>query len=402
MKTTGFLVRYFQGFSDVSNYPKNKNKIDVVIGLLKIASYLTVFAPICIGIACLYGRMTQKSTISDINKRIDHIRDKTFNDLQSCDKSFSSIILDEYDNRDSMSISDDISDAEYSDIQDIEIDHAQILVIARTIIDQSEEMLPDYMRSGAIAEIRDERTLIEIAKSVAKEKGVRLSEYISYFNIKDQRALVEIAKIATENDGANIARYIKNYGIEKEKDLIEIAKLACQLDPENISYEIQKFGIKDQEALAEIAKFAAQKYGVKVICYIENYAIKNKTALIEIAKIAAQEDGQKVSHYIGDYIKENQLGECQQDLIEIAKLAACQNSATSEYIRNYGIRDEKALIEIAQIVAQADDDFISQNIQNYKIQDQKVLIEIAKLAAFKNGEEISNHIQNYRIQDRRP
>jgi len=109
-----------------------------------------------------------------------------------------------------------------------------------------------------------------------------------------------------------------------------------------------------------------------------------------------------VSEYIQEYGINDEKG-----LIEIAKLAAQQLAwlgGVSKYIQAYGIKDEQVRIEIAKLAAQQSGEGVSRYIKNYGIkadtvEGQKTLIEIAKLAAQQSGGGVSLYIQAYGIKD---
>ncbi|MBA3603977.1 MAG: hypothetical protein H0W50_10150 [Parachlamydiaceae bacterium] len=91
----------------------------------------------------------------------------------------------------------------------------------------------------------------------------------------------------------------------------------------------------------EAAKFAAAQEYERLSYCIQNYGIKNQKGLIEIAQTSATQDGFWTSMYIQNYGIEDEKG-----LIEIAKIAAAQKINRTFHIQEYGIKDQQALFAI--------------------------------------------------------
>ena len=326
-------------------------------------------------------------------------------------------------------------------------DQEALIEIAELSAQQNGEMTSRYIKNYGI---ENEEALTLIARLAAIQNGKGTSEYIQNYGIKNRKHLIAIAKKVAENDGEGISRYIQNYGIgnkgflhetrqwafqqigwgttevqtdgiDEQRELIEIAKLAAQQNGEMTSRYIQNYGINDQYSLTYILKEAAlqnddtfkyiQNYGIKnqetliqfamsssvstISGYIHYFGIKDERALIDIAKLSIQESVGWTSRHIKNYGIKNQ-----QALDEIALLGAERHPGTiSEYIQNYGIKNEELLIKIAKLAAKHSGDLTSRYIQNYGIKDQKILIEIAVIAAVQNGSLTSSYIQNYGIKD---
>ncbi len=123
---------------------------------------------------------------------------------------------------------------------------------------------------------------------------------------------------------------------------------------------------------------------------------------VKRAKKDAAANGWLISARIQDYGIDNQ-----KDLVDIAKIAARQDGGgVSAYIENYGITSEDDRIEIALLaamhngIADADEEStVSAFIGNYRIKNQKGLVKIAMAAAKHNGLRTAQHFRNYRIKD---
>ncbi|MBS0627155.1 MAG: hypothetical protein JSS09_02965, partial [Verrucomicrobia bacterium] len=209
-------------------------------------------------------------------------------------------------------------------------------------------------------------------------------------------------EISIEKQGEIKALFQKNpteitEGTENENEQEVSLNYSKWIEGESFFDNLENYYLNTMNpgAFIEKIKTLAVRDPSRVSQYIQNYGITDQKVLIEIAKIAAAQNRWGVSNYIQNYGITDQKA-----LIEIAKIAAAQNGEeVSLYIQNYGITDQKALIEIAKIAAAQDGLGVSYFIQNYEITDQKDLIGIAKIAAAQSGWGVSRSIQNYGIKD---
>ncbi|MCB1149401.1 MAG: hypothetical protein KDK48_04485, partial [Chlamydiia bacterium] len=129
----------------------------------------------------------------------------------------------------------------------------------------------------------------------------------------------------------------------------------------------------------------------------------SETQIKHLVKTVATQVGIDFAETVANVLSENEAYSsiCQNSLnIERAKREAIQNGwQTSNSIKNYGITDPSALVEIAMIAAAQDGRSVSYFIKNYGITDPKALVEIAMIAAAEHGEGTSYFIKNYGITD---
>jgi hypothetical protein len=238
----------------------------------------------------------------------------------------------------------------------------------------------------------DQATLIEDLKQEAAYFGSHLSERIWFYRITDQKVLVEIAKIAAAND-PGMSEYIKNFGIKDPKELIEIAKIAASTERNNVSQHIHKYGIRSQAARIEVAMIDAENGSIGH--FIRNYKITNQKALVQIAKIAAAQES-CLAHHIKEYGIDDEASR-----IEVAMISAAKNGEeTSRYIARFDITDQQALIQIAKAAAAQDGRGTSCFIKKYGIHEEASRIEVAMIAAARDGGGTSEWIRNYGIKNK--
>ena len=249
--------------------------------------------------------------------------------------------------------------------------------------------------------IKSDRTKIRIAKQIAKEDGLTISEMIQEFQIQDQEGLIEIAKIAEKRCpiGKGFCNLFKNFGIKNEKVRIEFAKRAAKREWYTFSKFIKNFNITDQVALIEIAKIAEEQslqgYQKGIGEFIQNFGIKDEKVRIEFAKRAAVR-GYEFSKFIKNYTITDQ-----EALVEIATLAAGNYSnEMPKYIQNYGFTDQNILTKIAELTLKNRSAVcFSQNIQNFGITNKRILIKLAEMAVSLAPWGLPEFIQNYGIDD---
>ncbi len=269
--------------------------------------------------------------------------------------------------------------------------------------------------------ITEPSALVEIAEIAVRSPAHLCFEYMRHFKIKDPAARIKIAKIAAETHPAHISMGIEYFEIEDPLVLAEIATKAVRGG--NLSQNIRKYRIKDQAVLIKLAKMVAESnawnfsrhvgcFGIEdpsalaelalIILpsangmseYIRNFGIKDQAILIRLAKMAAESNERDLSQHIGAYGIEDQSA-----LVEIATIAVRAGGRISEHIRNFGIKDQAILIKLAKMAAESNERDFSQHIGAYGIEDQSTLVEIAAIAV-RAGGSISEHIRHYGIKDR--
>ncbi|MBA3602076.1 MAG: hypothetical protein H0W50_00155 [Parachlamydiaceae bacterium] len=138
--------------------------------------------------------------------------------------------------------------------------------------------------------IRDEGTLIEIARLFTQQSGGRTALFIQKFSIKNEGVLIEFAKLSAQQNGWFTAQYIQNFGIKDEAAIIDIAKLCAQQNGTGTALHIKNLGIKDEGTLIEIAKLCAQQSGAGTAENIQNFGIKDEGALFELFLVSLKYD----------------------------------------------------------------------------------------------------------------
>lgn len=163
---------------------------------------------------------------------------------------------------------------------------------------------------------------------------------------------------------------------------------------ENFSNAREKYGLVDQISFKACVTYSiAEKRMNGVIAAIQSYNIIDEATLIETAKLAAQKE-LYFFHYIKNFRIKNQKA-----LIEIAKINLKNNiNNLSDIITKYGIKDQADLIDFAKFAVQQDTGrYASAQIKEYDIKNQADLIDIAKCAAQHDGEGTSHWIAQYGI-----
>ncbi len=145
----------------------------------------------------------------------------------------------------------------------------------------------------------------------------------------------------------------------------------------------------------KIAKLCAQMNGDATAHNIKNFGIQDQKALIEIAELCFQQKPGRSVYSLKNFVIQDP-----NVLIEIVKLCALRkNNSTAGYIKKFGITDQNTLIEIAKICAHRSPMSLTQKIQDFEIKDQKVLIEIASICAREINGGTVRFIKNFGIQD---
>jgi hypothetical protein len=268
-----------------------------------------------------------------------------------------------------------------------------LIEIAKIVVQESVWVGARFVKN---CEITDKQALIELAKLAAQNDACQLSECIGNYGITDDEVLIELAKLAVQKYNifsGGISEHIGNYGIEDQKGLIEIARLAAKESIRAVSRYIGNYGITDQEFLIELARRDVQDNVEHGLQNIKNYKITDEQGLIDIVKSVAKQSGSMVSKHVGQCGITDQKG-----LVEIAKIVAQSGYCVSEVIGNYNITDEQGLIEIAKLAAQQKDSKVSKFLGNYGITDGQVLIGIATLAV-QHDASFCEFVGNYKISD---
>ena len=181
-----------------------------------------------------------------------------------------------------------------------------------------------------------------------------------------------------------------------EKDLVTFSDGALTkiAQEKECHSNLEKYGIRSRETKIRLAKLVAKYQGSYQLAYcIQDFGIKDQKALIELATHLAQNN-----RLDSRFIKNSGIKD-QSVLIDLAKMEA-NNTAFDGYdLKVFGIEDQSTLIELAKISVHKNGEKLSKYIHEYGIKDQAVLIEIAKIAAQQDEEAVSKHIQNYGIMD---
>lgn len=127
--------------------------------------------------------------------------------------------------------------------------------------------------------------------------------------------------------------------------------------------------------------------------HIEEYGIKEEKELIEIAKIAAKNK----NSYLAEHIQKFKITN-EQALIEIAEISAQYDNALPTFIQRFNIKDEKQRIRIAQVALQEHPIRLIFSIKNFEINNESERIALAKLAAQKDGYTLSENIKEFDIK----
>lgn len=237
----------------------------------------------------------------------------------------------------------------------------------------------------------------------------------------DQKLAIALAKKAATNPKDFVPKKIEHYTIIDQKERILIAKI-CAVHDESLSVHIRNFGISDQAALIEIAKIAAAHHGLSLSRNIREYEIRDLDALVEIARIAiktgypwirnfgitderglielAEQAASTSSTDISQYISLFDIKDLEA-LKQIARLAGVSRDCRlAEYVANYHIQDESDRIEIAKICVTYDVNFAA-HVRNFAITNQAALTHLAKVAASMNGEAVACCIHEFGIESPR-
>ena len=185
---------------------------------------------------------------------------------------------------------------------------------------------------------------------------------------------------------------------QKENHVFEVVKKLVEYCSEEVSIYFRDYKLEEEDNRIDIAKRAALKNPKALSQYIQNYEIKNNKALIEIAKIMIDNNG---SSFICDYVVHTAVKET-SFIIEVGKVLAASYEGgrqIDEYLNIFEIKDEKQIAEIAKFAATEERSRLSENIQFFGIKDEKTLTEIAKITAAQDAWNTSEYIENYGIQD---
>lgn len=156
---------------------------------------------------------------------------------------------------------------------------------------------------------------------------------------------------------------------------------------------IHKLGITDQAALVELATIAAKTYGSDLAKNIKNYGIKDPKARLAIAEILAK--SRALTNEINDFGITDQ-----EALVKLAKLSATlPGGHLPEYIDSYGITNPDHLYDIAVMCAQTRGSKLPQFISKFGITDPNKLFNLAKIAAGTPYSSFARHINNFGITD---
>lgn len=149
----------------------------------------------------------------------------------------------------------------------------------------------------------------------------------------------------------------------------------------------------------EIAKHCAERDGEITAQYIKAFGITDQRVLIEVAQLCAEIDYKKACD-IFRYIGEFGLDE--RSRIELAKVLIKETFDVARNIKRFDIIDEKARIEIAKLYIQEIKivpDDLLNTIKEFGITDQNALVEIAKLIVQKIPHMFDDIIKNFSITE---
>lgn len=178
----------------------------------------------------------------------------------------------------------------------------------------------------------------------------------------------------------------------KERWIVEIVKAALPL---HATYDMPDWvGVLPKKARFEIAKaVVAQPYAGSVLQALD-CRIQDRSMLRELARICAKEgDVESAFAFI-------QMGviEDEEERIEMAKKAVSRNSNVVEWLDQFHISRESALVEILKIAAAKDGELVSQCIQRFNIREEGARQDIAKVA-ISNDARTVKWLANYNIQE---
>lgn len=230
-------------------------------------------------------------------------------------------------------------------------------------------------------EIIPQEKLIQQAKELARQDPEKLSQTIHLYVIKDEKARLEIALISNEvklyrsRGSYHVIKNIKNFGF-CEANRIHLAKLYADINPGDLVREIENFDILNPNALLEIAKEIEKSRFEKQSFYnnIAKFKIQDEHVLIEFLKRGAESDPYScINHVLPNIGLKNQKA-----LVEIAKIAMDNHAnCVAEGIKGLKIIDEKDRIELAKI-AVSKSYYNILKLDDFEITDKKALLDIAK------------------------
>jgi len=201
---------------------------------------------------------------------------------------------------------------------------------------------------------------------------------------------------AKDDISHNIASNIKSYDWLTQHQKVKLAKTLALCRAGGISFSIKDFGIEREEDRIEIALIAASVEidGGGISEYIQNYEIENQSALIRIAKRAVAKDGEEFSKNVQNYRIKDE-----EALTELAIASAGTSDwgETANCIESYGIKRQSNLIKIAKFIAERDGGSLSENIQKFSIKREEDRLEIAIIAAQENPAITLEHIAKYEL-----
>lgn len=194
---------------------------------------------------------------------------------------------------------------------------------------------------------------------------------------------------------------VRSLDLTRESELIKAAQVLCLGSPYMARHIFKECDIQDQAVRVDIAKecVAATKTDDlhSIANSIREFGILDQAALTQIAEMI----NQRLSpSSIANYIRN--FGVLDQEvLIKFAKRWA-EAGLEPRDIRDFGIQDQSALIDIAMMFAKREirgHAHTAAAIQEFGIKDQTALITIAKTIAERNPSELAYSIRKFGIQD---
>lgn len=234
----------------------------------------------------------------------------------------------------------------------------------------SYEVLEDLDSYG----ITDEAEKIALAHILAETVGVDCCAALAQLNIADKGELAKIVKSLAGIDGTAVAQYIGRYGFTDQAVLDEIALLSAEHCSPGFSSLVHHFGVKDPQLLIRMARLAITKKD-QVPLYIQNYGLTREEDLITIAKAAASMDGGQLATHIRNF------GIRDQKVLEEIALSICLNNNDID-LAYFGLTEE-AVLRIGREIVSRSGQFSSKNFACLTTQEAKA--EIARLIAKRQG-----------------
>lgn len=148
-----------------------------------------------------------------------------------------------------------------------------------------------------------------------------------------------------------------------------------------------------RESRFEAARMAIVAHAASASERFRSFAIESERDRIELAKVAANIDPCSLAQSIANYQIEDQSA-----LYEIASIVLSHGSGPG-FFRNFGIRDERARVELAKIAAENIAAGTSRHIEEFEISEEEDRFKVAAIAAATDGSRFSEYIGNYAILD---